>query len=132
MPSKPRTRLAAALTAAAAIGATSLTATSATADPVIPKASGNVVVEWNRTLLSLVQTPGAQPATIHPTRDFAIMSAAVSDAVTATDPHHSRDPLMGFHQPIPIGCGVKFLQRHHGRTPGTASAFDISLLIFLT
>jgi hypothetical protein len=46
MPSKPRTRLAAALTAAAAIGATSLTATSAAADPVIPKASGNVVVEW--------------------------------------------------------------------------------------
>jgi hypothetical protein len=93
MPSKPRTRLAAALTAAAAIGATSLTATSATADPVIPKASGNVVVEWNRTLLSLVQTPGAQPATIHPTRDFAIMSAAVSDAVTATDPDRSHDPL---------------------------------------
>ena len=78
MPSKPRTRLAAALTAAAAIGATSLTATSATADPVIPKASGNVVVEWNRTLLSLVQTPGAQPATIHPTRDFAIMSAGIA------------------------------------------------------
>jgi hypothetical protein len=93
MPSKPRTRLAAALTAAAAIGAMSFTATSATADPLIPKASGNVVVEWNRTLLSLVQTPGAQPATIHPTRDFAIMSAAVSDAVTATEPDHSRDPL---------------------------------------
>jgi len=93
MPSKHRTRLAAALTAAATIGATSLIATSASADPIIPKASGNVVVEWNRTLLSLVQTPGAQPATIHPTRDFAIMSAAVSDAVTATDPDHSRDPL---------------------------------------
>ena len=86
MPSKPRTRLAAALTAAAAIGAMSFTATSATADPVIPKASGNVIVEWNRTLLSLVQTPGAQPATIHPTRDFAIMSAAVSDAVDRDRP----------------------------------------------
>jgi membrane-associated phospholipid phosphatase len=43
-------------------------------------------VEWNRTLLTLVQTPGAQPATIHPTRDFAMMSAAVYDAVDAIDP----------------------------------------------
>jgi hypothetical protein len=26
------------------------------------------VVQWNRTLLVIVRTPGAQPATIHPTR----------------------------------------------------------------
>jgi hypothetical protein len=93
MPSKPRACLAAALTATAAIGAAALTSTTAAADPAIPNASGNVVVEWNRTLLSLVQTPGAQPATIHPTRDFAIMSAAVYDAVTTTDPASPHDPL---------------------------------------
>ena len=49
-------------------------------------AAANVVVQWNRTLLALVQTPGAQPATIQPTRDFAVMSAAVYDAVDAIDP----------------------------------------------
>ncbi|GAA1133098.1 vanadium-dependent haloperoxidase [Kribbella jejuensis] len=41
-------------------------------------------MEWNRILLSLVQTPGAQPARIQPTRDFAIMSKAVYDAVSAS------------------------------------------------
>ena len=46
-----------------------------------PVARTNVVVEWNQTLLTLAQTPGAVPATVHPTRAFAIMSEAVFDAV---------------------------------------------------
>jgi hypothetical protein len=46
------------------------------------------VVQWNRTLLVIVRTPGAQPATIHPTRSFAIMHAAVYDAVNAIDGTH--------------------------------------------
>jgi hypothetical protein len=36
--------------------------------------SANRVAEWNRNLLSIVRTPGAQPGTIQPTRSFAIMS----------------------------------------------------------
>ena len=43
------------------------------------------VVQWNRTLLAVVRTPGAQPATIHPTRSFALMHAAIYDAVNAID-----------------------------------------------
>jgi hypothetical protein len=39
------------------------------------------VVQWNRTLLTIVRTPGAQPASIHPTRAFALMHAAIYDAV---------------------------------------------------
>jgi hypothetical protein len=46
------------------------------------------VVEWNRTLLLIVRTPGAQPATIHPTRSFAIMHAAMYDAVNAIEGTH--------------------------------------------
>ena len=46
------------------------------------------VVQWNRTLLVMVRTPGAQPATIHPTRSFAIMHAAIYDAVNAIDGAH--------------------------------------------
>jgi len=41
------------------------------------------VVLWNRTLLTIVRTPKAQPATVHPTRSFAIMHAAIYDAVDA-------------------------------------------------
>ena len=43
----------------------------------------NPVLQWNRTLLVIVRTLGAQPATIHPTRSFAMMHAAIYDAVNA-------------------------------------------------
>jgi PAP2 superfamily len=47
--------------------------------------SVNPVVQWNRVLLSIVRTPGAQPATVHPTRSFAILHAAIYDAVNSID-----------------------------------------------
>ena len=40
--------------------------------PTNANQSVNPVVEWNRTLLVIVRTPGAQPATVHSTRSFAI------------------------------------------------------------
>ncbi|HEV2964230.1 MAG TPA: hypothetical protein VG649_20550, partial [Candidatus Angelobacter sp.] len=42
-----------------------------------PTQSVNPVIEWNRTLLVIVRTSGAQPATIHSTRSFAILHAAI-------------------------------------------------------
>jgi hypothetical protein len=45
--------------------------------------SANPVVQWNRNLVSILRTPDAQPGTIHPTRSFAIMHAAIYDAVNA-------------------------------------------------
>jgi len=60
-------------------------ATDSSAQPVNP------VVQWNRTLLLIVRTPGAQPATVHPTRSFAIMHAAIYDAVNAI--HHQFEPI---------------------------------------
>src|SRR6201993_3890262 len=49
----------------------------------------NAVIEWNRTLLAIVRTPGAQPATIHSTRNFAILYAAIYDAINNIDPKFS-------------------------------------------
>jgi membrane-associated phospholipid phosphatase len=46
----------------------------------------NPVIEWNRTLLQIVRTPGAQPATIHSTRNFAILHIAIFDAINNIDP----------------------------------------------
>src|SRR5215471_3092418 len=69
-------------------------------DPAIAAADGDgeadtarakpdgTVVEWNRTLLRIVRTPGAQPATVHATRSFAILHAAVYDAVNSIDRTH--------------------------------------------
>src|SRR6201984_1401106 len=48
----------------------------------------NVIVQWNKVLLMIVRTPGAQPATVHPTRSFAILHAAIYDAVNAIDRTH--------------------------------------------
>jgi hypothetical protein len=55
---------------------------SSSADPA------NEVVQWNKTLLTIVRTAGAQPATVHPTRSFAILHAAIYDAVNAIDATH--------------------------------------------
>src|SRR5260221_2855935 len=45
--------------------------------------SGAVVIAWNKELLHIVQTPGPQPATVHPTRSYAILHAAIYDAVVS-------------------------------------------------
>ena len=47
--------------------------------------SVNPVIEWNRTLLVILRTAGAQPPTIHSTRSFAILHASIFDAVNNID-----------------------------------------------
>src|SRR6202162_3909794 len=47
--------------------------------------SVNPVIEWNRTLLMILRTAGAQPPTIHSTRSFAILHASIFDAVNNID-----------------------------------------------
>src|SRR5438067_8477972 len=47
------------------------------------RSSGAIVIAWNKELLHIVQTPGAQPATVHPTRSYAILHAAIYDAVVS-------------------------------------------------
>src|SRR5438874_10380952 len=64
-------------------------ANAATDEERNPAQSVNAVIEWNRTLLAIVRTPGAQPATVHSTRNFAILHAAIYDAVNNIDPRFS-------------------------------------------
>src|SRR6185312_10933550 len=45
----------------------------------------NPILQWNRTLLSIVRTPNLQPPTIHSTRNFAIMHLAMQEAVRSFD-----------------------------------------------
>jgi PAP2 superfamily protein len=51
--------------------------------PPVGGASGAIVVAWNQQLLQIVLTPGAQPATLHPTRSFAILQAAIYDSIVS-------------------------------------------------
>ena len=45
----------------------------------------DVVLRWNRVLMETVRTPGQHPATIMPVRSYAIMHAAIFDAVNSID-----------------------------------------------
>jgi hypothetical protein len=59
----------------------SLILTSPAASAATPAKSPDAVVAWNRILLTIQRTAGAQPATQHATRDLAILSAAQYDAI---------------------------------------------------
>jgi hypothetical protein len=80
-----------------ALGAAVVLATSAYAHPsqIGPakharsrQETGQPVIDWNQVLLSIVNTPGAQPASVQPTRNFAILHAAIYDAVNSIDRTH--------------------------------------------
>jgi len=45
--------------------------------------SGQLVVTWNSELIKILGIPGEQPATVHPTRSFALLQAAEYDAVNS-------------------------------------------------
>ena len=77
---------------AAGASASTLQAGATPSRTAVPHArvheSGQPVVDWNQVLLSIVNTPGAQPANVQPTRNFAIVHAAIYDAVDAVDRTH--------------------------------------------
>lgn len=64
-------------------------ANAATDEQQNPAQPINAVIEWTRTLLTIVRTPDAQPASIHSTRNFAILHAAIYDAVNNINPTFS-------------------------------------------
>jgi len=104
-----RVRTSALVTLAAAAVALGVTVPAlATAGPPQPgvadaPGSGKSVVDWNRRLITILGTPGAQPATIHPTRSFAILQAAEYDAVVsitkATPPYKAAVPAASDARP---------------------------------
>ena len=49
----------------------------------------DVVLQWNRVLMETILTPGQQPATIMPVRSYAIMHAAMFDAVNSVEGSHT-------------------------------------------
>ena len=51
--------------------------------------SPNLVVEWNKTLLVILRTPGTQPVNLHPMRSYPLRHAAIYDAVNAIDAGHA-------------------------------------------
>ena len=89
--------------------------------------SGQLVVDWNKTLIAILNIHGAQPATIHPTRSFAILQAAEYDATVAIT--HAGRPYL-FRVPVarPASAAAAADQAAHdvlaGLYPGQASIAD--------
>jgi hypothetical protein len=77
-----------ALGAAAVLATSAYARTSSVRSQTRQEQSGQPVIDWNQVLLSIVNTSGAQPANIQPTRNFAILHAAIYDAVDAIDRTH--------------------------------------------
>ena len=101
-------------------GATVAVLAAANLTPAMAQATKPVsqVVQWNQTLLVIVRTPGTQPPTIHPTRSFAIMHAAIYDAVNAID---------GTHQPYLVRLGAS----HFASQEAAAAAAAHEVLVKL-
>ena len=49
----------------------------------------DVVLRWNRVLRETIMTPGQHPGTIMPVRSYAMMHAAIFDAVNSIDGAHT-------------------------------------------
>jgi hypothetical protein len=85
-------------------------------------AQENPVIQWNKTLLTIVRTPGAQPATVHPTRSFAVVHAAMYDAVNAID---------GAHQPYLVR--LEHISPHASQDAAAASsAHEVLIALYPT
>jgi len=54
--------------------------------PAFAQGTPDVVVEWNRILVAALSVPGALPATIFPTRPYAMVHIAMFDALNSIDP----------------------------------------------
>jgi hypothetical protein len=87
---------------AAGIAVPTLAAATSTSPPGVTEAnsrgSGQSVIDWNRELITILGTPGAQPATIHPTRSLAMLQAAEQDAVASVT---GQAPALGHSVPAP-------------------------------
>ena len=55
----------------------------------LPLVQEDVVLQWNRVLMETVLTPGQHPATIMQVRSYAMMHAAMFDAVNSIDGTHT-------------------------------------------
>jgi hypothetical protein len=86
---------------AAAAAATGRDLAGPPASVAFSPGSGQSVVDWNHELITILGTPGAQPATVHPTRSFAILQAAEYDAVVSIT--HAAPPYL-FSVPAPRGA----------------------------
>ena len=117
------------------VASTAITAVATnTAKPAPPRAdgrSGAIVVAWNQELLHVVQTPGNQPATVHPTRSFAILHAAIYDSVVSIT-HEGRPYLFSVPAPREARIDAAAAQAAHDSLTALYPKLQPELDVLLT
>ena len=88
--------------------------------PDVSSTQPNPVIEWNRTLLQIVRTPRAQPATIHSTRNFAMLHIAIFEAVNSID--RSFEPYSDRM--------LRFSRRASAQAAADQSAHDVLIALY--
>ena len=83
------TRIARSLLAAAILICATVLVPAQTIDTGKNLGAEDVVLQWNRVLKETLSTPGLHPATIMPVRSYAMMHAAMFDAVNSIDGSHT-------------------------------------------
>src|SRR2546428_746906 len=68
----------------------------------------NPVLQWNRILLAIVRTPGAQPATIHTTPNFAPAPTIHTLVSCPALRSGAREPVSSWSSP---GVDQRYIQR---------------------
>jgi hypothetical protein len=90
----------------------------------------NVVLQWNRVLQQTISIPGQHPPTIFPVRSFAIMHAAMFDAVNSIDGSYTpylTDVPGTKHASIDAAAAQAAHNVLVGLYPTRASVFDTEL-----
>ena len=94
----------------------------------------DVILQWNRVLMETVLTPGQHPATIMPVRSYAIMHAAMFDAVNSIDGTHTpylTDVPGSQHASIEAAAAQAARDVLAALYPTRVSVFDAELAISL-
>lgn len=100
----------------------------------LPFVQEDVILQWNRVLMETVRTPGQHPATIMPVRSYAMMHAAMFDAVNSIDGSYTSyltDVPGSPHASIEAAAAQAAHDVLVGLYPTRAAIFDTELAISL-
>ena len=101
------------------------------ARPALAQGSADVVLEWNRILITALNVPGANPATTFVTRPFAITHVAIFDALNAIDPQYVPYTTVAVNPAVGASRDVAAAQAAHdvlvALLPSQAATFDAAL-----
>jgi hypothetical protein len=101
------------------------------ARPAFAQGTADVVLEWNRILITALNVPGANPATTFVTRPMAMTHIAIFDALNAIDPQYAPYATVAVNPATGASRDVAAAQAAHdvlvALLPSQTATFDTAL-----